>query len=85
MASGLVSTIIITIQSSKCNLLSATKNPEVLLEYLAKECGLGRVVGPLETGSLTRQVNRFGVIPKPHQLGKWRLIVDTSYPEGESV
>ena len=31
------------------------------------------------------QINRFGVIPKPHQLGKWRLIVDLSHPEGRSV
>ena len=31
------------------------------------------------------QINRFGVIPKPHQPGKWRLIVDLSYSEGGSV
>ena len=27
----------------------------------------------------------FGVIPKGHQTGKWRLIVDLSSPHGESV
>ena len=33
------------------------------------------------------QVSRFGVtcIPKKHQPGKWRLIVDLSAPEGKSV
>ena len=30
-------------------------------------------------------LNRFGVIPKLHQPGKWRLIVDLSHPEGRSV
>lgn len=27
-------------------------------------------------------INRFDVIPKPHQPGKWRLIVDLSHPKG---
>ncbi len=47
---------------------------------------LGRVVGPVncEAGPQL-QVNRFGVIPKPHQPGKWRLIVDLSHPRGSSV
>ena len=30
-------------------------------------------------------VSRFGVIPKPHQPGKWRLITDLSSPKGSSV
>ena len=30
-------------------------------------------------------INRFGVIPKKHQSGKWRLITDLSFPEGASV
>ena len=30
-------------------------------------------------------LNRFGVIPKSSQPGKWRLIVDLSHPEGKSV
>ena len=30
-------------------------------------------------------VSRFGVIPKPHQKGKWRLITDLSSPKGSSV
>ena len=31
------------------------------------------------------QVNQFGVIPKKYQPGKWRLIVDLSYPERKSA
>ena len=30
-------------------------------------------------------INRFGVIPKKHQPGKWRVITDLSYPKGSSV
>jgi hypothetical protein len=30
-------------------------------------------------------ISRFGVIPKKHQPGKWRLIVDLSHPAGSSV
>ena len=30
-------------------------------------------------------LSRLGVIPKSNQPGKWRLIVDLSYPEGRSV
>ena len=72
--------------SAKSNMRSAVKNPTVVEEYLAMECKLGRVIGPLDPAVFPHiQVNRFGVIPKPHQPGKWRLIVDLSYPEGGSV
>ena len=30
-------------------------------------------------------MSRFGVISKPHQPGKWRLITDLSSPKGASV
>ena len=62
------------------------ENPTVVEEYLAMECELGRVIGPLDPRVFPHiQINRFGVIPKPQQSGKWRLIVDLSYPEGGSV
>ena len=51
-------------------------------QYLAKECGLGRVVGPLMPDGRIH-VSRFGVIPKSHQPGK--LIVDLSASRGFSV
>ena len=31
------------------------------------------------------QISPFGVIPKSHQRGKWRLILDLSSPRGRSV
>ena len=65
---------------------SATDNPEVIDEYLAKEVRLGRVVGPVAPGCVPDvHVSRFGVIPKNHQPGKWRLIVDLSHPSGASI
>ena len=30
-------------------------------------------------------INRFGVIPKGHNTGKWRLITDLSFPHGKSI
>ena len=72
--------------SASTNMLSATKNPQVVDKYLDKEVKLGGVVGPMEVTDLPGiHVNRFGVIEKPHQPGKYRLIVDLSYPEGHSV
>ena len=68
---------------------SASEHPEVIQAYLDKECALGRMLGPFNTAdrhALPRcQVNRFGVIPKGHNTGKWRLITDLSYPPGRSV
>ena len=61
-------------------------NPTVVEEYLTLECKLGRLVGPLNLAAYPHiQRSRFGVIPKPHQPGKWWLIVDLSHPEGNSV
>ena len=75
-----------TCTSAASNMKSADANPQVVDKYLAKEVELGRVLGPLGEGvSQQVHVNRFGVIPKNHQPGKWRLIVDLSHPEGGSV
>ena len=56
-------------------------------EYLRKEQAQGRMLGPFaDTTSLPLlHFNRFGVIPKGHNTGKWRLITDLSFPEGASV
>ena len=71
---------------AKRNMLSAELNPEVVDAYLAKEIAAGRVVALSAEHQLTEvHISRFGVIPKPHQPGKWRLIVDMSHPKGGSV
>lgn len=74
-----------TCRSAKRNMKSALDNPQVVRQYLAAESTLGRIEGPLEMGMPGVIVNRFGVIPKQHQQGKWRLIVDLSHPKGFSI
>ena len=69
--------------SATSNMKSATENAEVIDKHLAKEVGLGRVVHiPAVRPGLQVHTSRFGVIPKKHQPGKWRLIVDLSHPDG---
>ena len=71
---------------TSANMQSAVRQPEVIDEYLAREVRLGRVMGPLEPGRYPEvQINRFGLVPKNHQPGKWRLVVDLSHPRGASV
>ena len=73
------------LRSSRNNLPSVGEHPQVVNEYLAKECSEGRVLGPLDPGLFPQvHVSKFGVIPKG-LTGKWRLIVDMSHPEGAST
>ena len=67
------------------NMQSAMVNPGPVEEYLKEEAGTGRVseLNPSEDQGIV--VNRFGVIPKRGQAGRWRLILDLSYPPGRSV
>ena len=67
------------------NMRSAKQHPEVVGDYIRKECEEGRVLGPFDPQMFPEvHVNKFGVIPKADP-GRWRLIVDLSSPEGASV
>ena len=72
---------------AKSNLLSADSHPEGVKGYLEAEAAAGRVAGPFSLDELPSEVmfNRIGVIPKANKPGKWRLIVDLSFPQGASV
>jgi hypothetical protein len=73
-------------QSTLQNMPSATKNPGPVERYLENEVAENRVIGPLPlTATNDVHINRFGVIPKRHQPGKWRLITDLSSPPRKSV
>ena len=68
------------------NLESAPDHPKVVREYLKTEVNMGRLIGPLDNSyKLSIHISRFGVIPKSHQVNKWRLIVDLSHPVDFSV
>ena len=74
------------LRSSRRNMLSALNNPEIVEQYLGKECSLGHIAGPLPPNLLPNaQINPFGVIPKSSQPGKWRLIVILSATDDLSV
>ena len=74
------------LRSTTTNMLSAIQNPQVIGDYLRKELEAGNIFGPFNPHTITDlHTNRFGVIPKKHQPGKWRLITDLSFPEGASV
>ena len=65
---------------------SALDYAEVVDEYLSAELAAGRLAGPFNHPPIpSLQVSPFGVIPKTHQPGKWRLILDLSSPAGHSV
>ena len=63
---------------------SASEHPEPVDAYVESELRADRMVKvAADTPGL--RISRFGVIPKPHQLGRWKLITDLSSPKGESV
>ena len=75
------------LKSATANMPSAQLHPEVVQSYLQEELSKGRMLGPVSTseGFPPLHVNRFGVIPKGHNTGKWRLITDLLFPKGCSV
>lgn len=59
------------LQSAQRNIPSAYDRPEVVNAYLANECQLGQVLGPMASPPGSLHISRFGVIPKKSQPGKW--------------
>ena len=71
---------------AKQNLQGAINHPEVVEDYLQTELNLGRLVCSFRPSlAPSIHISRFGVILKNHQKSKWRLIVDLSFPSGQSV
>ena len=73
------------LRSASRNMRSALEHPQVVQKYLDAEVHAGRVLGPFDPREIKVHTSRFGVIPKKHQPGKWRLILDLSHPENHSV
>ncbi len=58
----------------------------MITEYIHKEVGKGRMLGPLpQSFEQLLHISLFGLIPKGHGTGKFRLITDLSFPHGASV
>jgi len=75
-----------SLQSTKRNLSCALQHPETVEKYLTEEIALGQVAGPFNQSLIPHaHASGFGVIPKNHQLNKWRLIVDLSHPTDSSI
>lgn len=65
-------------QAASRNMQSAYEHPSIIDEYIAKECALGRVLGPFTPQKIPfLQLSRFGVIPKKHKPNKWRSTCHT--------
>ena len=73
--------------STTVNIPSVCQHPNVVHDYLRDELARGRMLSPFSSseGLPPLQINTFGVIPKGHNTGKWRLITDFSFPRGRSV
>ena len=66
------------------NLRSALENPDVVTEYLAKECSLDHMAGPFTHPPFTNlYCSGIGTVPK--KSGGTRLIMHLSAPEGSSI
>ena len=60
----------------------------VVHDYLKQESLQHNVLGPFspqDMKHLNIHISKFGVIPKKHAPGKWRLIIDLSSPDNHSV
>ena len=65
---------------------SCAAKRRVVCEKLAAELAAGRLLGPIEPHiQPSVHTSPMGLVPKPHQPDKFRLIVDLSTPTGRSV
>lgn len=74
------------LRPSLSNHPSAMTNAQAVSDYVAAEVELGRLVGPLKEMLFPLvKTSPIGLVPKSHQVDKWRMIVDLSFPRGGSV
>ena len=68
------------------NFPSVLQHPDLVEDHIAEEIEKGRLMGPIPENLIPLcHCSPIGLIPKPHQSGRWRLIVDLSFPKGHSV
>ena len=75
-----------TLRSTKKNHPSASANKGVVRDYNSSGLAAGRLIGPLPLTLLPlTHSSPIGLVPKSHQTGKWRTIVDLSFPMNHSI
>ena len=67
------------------NLASVRAHPATVSEYIRRECANGKLARVSPERATQVRCNPIGLIPKPSQPGRFRLIVDLSAPRGDSV
>ena len=72
-----------SLRSASSNRPSATHMPEVTGQMIATDIAAGRL--SIAAVPENCHTSPLGLIPKPHQHNKFRLIVDLSAPQGSSV
>ena len=72
-------------RSARRYIPSASQCEKEIDKFLGSECVAGRILGPFKSSFVPMvNLNRLGAVPKSTP-GKYRLIVDLSYPSGGSV
>ena len=76
----------IELRGNHSNMPSVQQRPHLVEAHIKAEVEAGHLLGPLPP-HLARiaQTSPIGLIPKAHQPGKWKLIVDLSSPAGHSI
>ena len=67
------------------NFRSVVDNPTTVSRYIAEEVATGRLELVPPSSAAIVHWNPIGLIPKPHQPNRFRLIVDFSAPQGFSI
>ena len=86
-ALGSASTTILPSDQQPPTCSPPTSTRQSLGSTFARSCPLAACWGHSQTHQLSPpiHINRFGVIPKGHNTGKWMLITDLSFPPNHSV
>ena len=74
------------LRSRNRNHPSSLANQAVVSRHIATELAAGRLIGPLPQALHDFvHTSPIGLVPKGHNTGKWRMIVDLSSPDSTSV
>ena len=77
---------VVRLRSTWRNHPSAMESPSVVSDRIRSELALGRLAGPVSPLlSPFLHVSPVGLVPKKGQSNQWRMIVDLSFPFGQSI